>query len=217
MAASRRSACRGGGGVTTQPPARATVASAWASIDPPGPDVAREVAGRGLHADGLRRHAEELGDRGAHLPAGARRSAAARRRIVRSTATGRQPASASRPTTPRSSSLLAIPAARSLVGRVDGPEVAEAARAEQRAGDGVERGVAVGVAVEARRGRDLHAAEPEPVARAERVRVGREARPSLRCRLSLARRRSARRPPVSPVADGRRPCGRRRSGARASR
>ena len=82
---------------------------------------------------------------------------------------------ASRPTIPSSSSLLAMPAPGPLVGRVDRPQVAEAGGAEQRAADRVERRVAVGVAVEARRGRDLDPAEPQPVARPEGVDVGGEA------------------------------------------
>ena len=60
-----------------------------------------------------------------------------------------------------SSSLLAMPRGRRGSGREQPPEVAEAGRAEQRVGDRVERDVAVGVAVEARRAGDRDAAEDQ--------------------------------------------------------
>ena len=64
-----------------------------------------------------------------------------------------------------------MPRGVARVGREEPPEIAEPGRTEQRVGHGMERDIAVGVAVEPRRPRDLDAAQGERRARSERMAV----------------------------------------------
>ena len=124
--------------------------------------------------------------------------------IVRSTEAGAHPAAATRSTTSASMTALAIPRGVSRAGREDAAQVAQAGRAEQRVGHGVERRVAVGVAVEPRRIRERHAAEREWRVRDRRVRVLPHPHAEVRQARRCPRRAAGR--------TGRRPC-RRRAGA----
>ena len=98
--------------------------------------------------------------------------------IVRSTLAGRQPA-AGEPLddVASASSPLSMPAASRVAGREQAAEVAQPGRAEQRVGDGVQRDVAVGVAVQPRRAVDLMPPSRSGVARPERMAVVADARP----------------------------------------
>ena len=96
--------------------------------------------------------------------------------IVRSTAVGRQPAASSRPDD-GVEELAAVDAGRRRrPSREQAPQVAKPGRAEQRVGDGMERDVAVGMAVEPRDAGELDTAEPQRAAGPERMAVVADAR-----------------------------------------
>ena len=194
--ASRPTACRGAASVM---PATRTTATAWAEIAAAGAFHPGQVAGRGLHVHGAAGDPEQPGDRVAHRRRGGRPAAAGRRR-----SSGRPRwAPAGRPrggaTTSARSVALAMPRGVGASAGKRRPRSPSAGRAEQRVGDGVERHVAVRVAVQARRRR-----------RSRRHR-GRAARPARRdgCRhraRSGARPRAPREPRRPAERARGRPC-----------
>ena len=92
--------------------------------------------------------------------------------IVTSRRRGSRPASRESGDDGRDELAAGDPARRRRTGREQPPQIAHPCRAEQRIGDGMERDVAVGVAMQARRPVDRDAAEHERPARPERMAVG---------------------------------------------
>ena len=154
-----------------------------------------EVAGRRLDADGRRRRGPGSPRCAARIASRCAPSRGRAATIVRSTPTGRQPASASRATTVREQLAAVDAGGRRGVGREQPAEVPEAGGAQQGVGDGVQDDVAVRVTVQARRAGDLDAAQAQRLARPERMRVVADPGPPGRRRrrraASAARARSA--------------------------
>ena len=109
--------------------------------------------------------------------------------MVTSTEVGRKPPASSRRLTSARSSRAVDASRRPLVGREEPAEIAQPGGTQQRVGDRVERDVAVGMTVEPRRAGDLDAAEPQRLARPERMAV--VADPGPRRRPARAERRAA--------------------------